>query len=330
MTIVDRTRSGVRSGIGRPGVDTHTHPATAVPGAPTAPTAPTGAGIWREGDPAGDRRFARIGDVALERGGRLPAVRVAYESWGPLNAAGDNAVLVEHALTGDSHVVGARRSGPPLAGVVGRAHRPGPPARHRPVVRRRVQRPRRVPGHDGAGGPRPRRGRPGAAGSPSSPSVTRWPSRRGSPTRSASLLGRRRRGLDGRDARARVGRDPPRSGARAVVLASTAYATADQIAWAQPQLLAIRSDPAFRGRRLLRRERDRARRQGLGIARRIAHVTYRSGSELDERFGRAARSSGRTRWGPAAGTRWRATSTTMPRSSPAASTPTPTSCSPRR
>ena len=34
---------------------------------------------------------------------------------------------------------------------------------------------------------------------------------------------------------------------RCIVLASTAYATADQIAWCQPQLLAIRQDPDYAG-----------------------------------------------------------------------------------
>ena len=74
---------------------------------------------------------------------------------------------------------------------------------------------------------------------------------------------------------------------RALVVASTAYASADQIAWAQPQLLAIRSDPAFRGGDYYDPEdRFAGPEAGLGIARRIAHVTYRSGTELDERFGR--------------------------------------------
>lgn len=38
-----------------------------------------------------------------EHGGVLPRVEMAYESWGRLSAARDNAVLVIHALTGDSH-----------------------------------------------------------------------------------------------------------------------------------------------------------------------------------------------------------------------------------
>ena len=67
-----------------------------------------GSGGWTPADPVGDRRFLDLeGAVRLERGGTLPAVRVAYESWGTLAPDAGNAVLVEHALTGDSHVVGA-------------------------------------------------------------------------------------------------------------------------------------------------------------------------------------------------------------------------------
>lgn len=42
--------------------------------------------------------------LALELGGSLPSVTVTYETYGQLNAARDNAVLVCHALSGDSHV----------------------------------------------------------------------------------------------------------------------------------------------------------------------------------------------------------------------------------
>jgi homoserine O-acetyltransferase len=42
--------------------------------------------------------------LALELGGELEGVTVAYETYGELNAAGDNAVLISHAISGDSHV----------------------------------------------------------------------------------------------------------------------------------------------------------------------------------------------------------------------------------
>ena len=42
--------------------------------------------------------------LALARGGRLERVRVVYETYGRLSEARDNAVLICHALSGDSHV----------------------------------------------------------------------------------------------------------------------------------------------------------------------------------------------------------------------------------
>jgi len=41
--------------------------------------------------------------LPLQRGGQLGPVTVAYETWGKLNAEGNNAVLITHALTGNSH-----------------------------------------------------------------------------------------------------------------------------------------------------------------------------------------------------------------------------------
>ncbi|MBA3450696.1 MAG: homoserine O-acetyltransferase [Chloroflexia bacterium] len=57
-----------------------------------------------------------IGALDLELGGRLERVTVAYRTWGRLNAAADNAILVLHALTGDSLAAGPGGWWEPLIG----------------------------------------------------------------------------------------------------------------------------------------------------------------------------------------------------------------------
>ncbi len=51
------------------------------------------------------QRFELKAPLELEGGGVLPHARIAYETWGTLSEARDNAILVCHALSGDSHVV---------------------------------------------------------------------------------------------------------------------------------------------------------------------------------------------------------------------------------
>lgn len=47
--------------------------------------------------------------LPLQLGGQFGPVTLAYETWGTLNAAGDNAVLITHALTGNTHAHDAER-----------------------------------------------------------------------------------------------------------------------------------------------------------------------------------------------------------------------------
>jgi len=49
------------------------------------------------------QRFELKAPLELEAGGVLPRVEIVYETWGVLSPARDNAILVCHALSGDSH-----------------------------------------------------------------------------------------------------------------------------------------------------------------------------------------------------------------------------------
>jgi len=59
----------------------------------------------RHAKPLRYARSARLDQpLELDLGGQLAGVTVAYETYGELNAARDNAILVCHAISGDSHV----------------------------------------------------------------------------------------------------------------------------------------------------------------------------------------------------------------------------------
>jgi homoserine O-acetyltransferase len=75
---------------------------------------------------------------------------------------------------------------------------------------------------------------------------------------------------------------------RIAPIATTAASTADQIAWAHAQLSAIRNDPGFHGGDYYSQAPGQGPHVGLGIARQIAHTTYRSALELQGRFGAEA------------------------------------------
>ena len=59
------------------------------------------------------------GETALALGGKLADVMVAYETYGELNAAKDNGILIIHALTGDAHAAGYPNEADPRPGGCG-------------------------------------------------------------------------------------------------------------------------------------------------------------------------------------------------------------------
>jgi homoserine O-acetyltransferase/O-succinyltransferase len=241
-------------------------------------------GAWREGDHPGDRRFADLGAFDLELGGHLPQVRVAYETWGELNADASNAVLVLHALTGDSHVVGPAGPGHKTAGwwdgLIGE---------DAPIDSRTwfVVAPNVLGGCQGSTGPSSIRDEFRRWGS-AFPRITvrdqvsveaaladhlgiaKW----------ASLVG-------GSMGAMRVLEwlvTYPSRASSALVLAVGATATGDQIGTQSVQLRAITSDPRWRRGDYYEAADGEGPHEGMGLARRIAHLTYRSAEELQVRF----------------------------------------------
>lgn len=243
-------------------------------------------GAWQEGNPVGARRFADLGSLTLELGGELP-VRLAYETWGTLDERAGNAVLVQHALTGDAHVTGPTGPGQVTTGwwdaVIG-------PGRALDTDRWFVVAANVLGGCQGSTGP-----------SSAAPDGQPWGSRFPRATvgdhvraelRLADHLGIDRwaavvgGSMGGMRVLEWVVAAPRRVGA-ALVLATSAQASAEQIATQTTQSLAITSDPGWHGGDYHDRPAGEGPHRGLGLARRIAHLTYRSAAEMDARFGSA-------------------------------------------
>jgi homoserine O-acetyltransferase/O-succinyltransferase len=226
----------------------------------------------------------RGGGVDLEAGGSLAEVTVAYETWGTLDGAADNAVLVLHALTADSHAAGPVGPGHPSPGWWEGLIGPGAPI---DTDRYFVVCPNVLGGCRGTTGP--------ASVAPDGvPYGSRFPlvTIRDQVAVEAALADRLGIGqwaavVGGSMGGMRVLEwcvgHPARVG-RAVILAVGAAATAEQIALCSLQVRAIRSDPAFAGGDYYQAAAGPV--EGLALARGIGQVSYRTRLELERRFGR--------------------------------------------
>ena len=251
---------------------------------------PPASGAWREGDPPGARQFLSIGPTALEQGGELPSVRVAFETIGTLNADSSNAILICHALTGDSHVVGLPGPGHATGGwwndLVGRG-------KAIDTDRWFVVAPNMLGGCQGTTGPASY-SPDGAEWGPRFPFVTirdqvdvqlaltnalgidRW----------AAVIGGSMGGMQSLEWAASY----PERLERVAVLAAPPLSSADQIALNSLQIEAVRIDPAFADGRYYEAADGDGPHRGLALARRMALLNYRSSSELNDRFERSAQS----------------------------------------
>ena len=248
---------------------------------------PPATGAWLDGDPAGDRRFAAFGPFRTDGGRELPGYRLAYETWGELNPARDNAVLILHALTGDSHVRGPAGPGHATAGWWSDLVGPGAAI---DTDRWFVIAPNMLGGCQGSTGP-----------ASIAPDGHEWGSRFPYLTIRdqvraqvqladalgidvwAAVVGGSMGGMHAMEWA--VGY--PERVARVGVLSSPPANTADQIALNSVQIEAIRTDPKFAGGDYYDASDGDGPHRGLALARRMALLNYRSPTELNQRFQRS-------------------------------------------
>jgi homoserine O-acetyltransferase len=250
-------------------------------------TPPPASGAWQEGGAVGNRKFAHFENFKLENGFVFEKLTVAYETWGELNPNKTNAIYVAHALTGDSHVAGEATDGHLTPGwwdgLIGEGKVIDPEEWF--VVCANV-----LGGCQGTTGP-----------ASISPDGKPWGSRFPQITVNdqvrvekllADYLGIEKFALimGGSMGGMRVlewAVEFPDNLESAFVIATSAAASADQIATQSAQIDAIRSDLNFANGDYYDRAPGSGPHVGLGLARKFAHLTYRSEAELDARFGRS-------------------------------------------
>lgn len=246
-------------------------------------------GAWSAGQDAGRRQFVSFGEraIALDVGATLRDVTVAYETWGVLNSARSNAILVCHAWTGDSHAAGAADDGHPTPGwwegIIG----PGLAIDTDEwfVVCSNVL--GGCQGTTGPASPHPDDGAPYGSRFPvitvrdmvraqvrlaDHLNVARW----------HAVIGGSMGGMQALEWAITF---PSRVGSL-VAIGTCTQSTAQQIAWGAIGRRAIRLDPQWRGGDYYQAPVGEGPWQGLAIARMVAQVTFRSDNVFTDRFGR--------------------------------------------
>jgi homoserine O-acetyltransferase len=222
--------------------------------------------------------------LVLEGGGELAPVEVAYETYGTLDAAGANAVVVLHALTGDAHAAG-HHGDPARRGwwdaLVG-PERPVDTDRHFVVCANLLG------GCQGTTGPSsvdPATGRPYGFAFPlltvrDLVAVHRALLAHLGVERVHAAIGGSLGGMQA----LQWALDHPEELDRAVLVGASARLTAQNLAFSAVGRAAIRRDPALAAGAPV----------GLAVARMLAHITYLSEPGMSRKFDRARRGEGMT------------------------------------
>lgn len=226
--------------------------------------------------------------LALRSGGVVPAYELVYETYGTLNAAKSNAVLVCHALSGSHHVAGTYADDPKNVGWWDNLVGPGKPLDTNKFFVVGVN---NLGGCHGSTGPKtlnPATGKPWGAEFPIV-TVIDWVH---SQARLADLLGIDSwavvmgGSLGGMQAM-RWSITYPQRVRHALVIAAAPRLTAQNIAFNDVARQAILTDPEFHDGHYY--EYGVVPRRGLRLARMLGHITYLSDDSMAAKFGRELR-----------------------------------------
>lgn len=226
--------------------------------------------------------------IVLKGGSRIDHYTVAYETYGTLNAARDNAILVCHALNASHHVAGVYADDPKDVGWWDNLIGPGKPV---DTDRYFVVGVNNLGGCHGTTGPSTVNPGTGKRWGGDFPVVTvedwvnvqaRLATRLGIEQFAAVMGG----SLGGMQA-LQWTIDQPERVRNALVIAAAPKLSAQNIAFNEVARTAITSDPEFHGGHYY--EHGVVPRRGLRIARMIGHITYLSDDAMDAKFGRNLR-----------------------------------------
>jgi homoserine O-acetyltransferase len=226
--------------------------------------------------------------LALSSGASLAGYELVYETYGRLNAARDNAVLICHALNASHHVAGVSADDAADVGWWDNMVGPGKPVDTRRFFVVGVNNLGSCFGSTGPMSLNPATGRPYG---PDFPVVTveDWVNAQ---ARLADALGIERfaavmgGSLGGMQALAWSVLFPQRL-AHCVAIATAPKLSAQNIAFNEVARRAIVTDPDFHGGRFY--DHGTVPSRGLQVARMIGHITYLSDDVMAARFGRTLR-----------------------------------------
>lgn len=234
-------------------------------------------------------KFERFDEpIVLKSGARLDAYQLAYETYGTLNAARSNAVLVCHALNASHHVAGVYADDPDNVGWWDNLIGPGKPLDTDRFYVVGVNNLGGCHGSTGPASPNPATGRQWGADFPVI-TVEDWVEAQ---ARLATRLGIQRfaavmGGSLGAMQALQWAISQPQRIRHAIVIAAAPKLSTQNIAFNEVARQAITTDPDFHGGNFY--SHGVVPRRGLRIARMIGHITYLSDDAMAEKFGRELR-----------------------------------------